>query len=130
MFVYSLYRHPPKDTIIEKSAVVIQEHQSTTFEATGYSVGYPYAAATKSGMPLVNKGFFNMGNLAVFTIAVDPNIIPLGSVVFIQGMGIGYATDTGTAIKGMKIDIAFGSMKEAIDFGKKSITVEVLRKGW
>ena len=120
----------PHEIIIDKTCVIIEAHQSTIFKATGYSVGYPYAAVTKSGMPLVNKGFFSMGNLSVFTVAVDPKIIPLGSVLFIDDIGIAYCTDTGRDISGMEIDIAFASMKDAIDFGKKDVKVTLLRKGW
>lgn len=39
------------------------------------------------------------------TIAVDPTVIPLGSMVYVEGWGIRTATDTGGAIKGHKIDI-------------------------
>lgn len=117
-------------TIIEKSSVVIEKLQTTTFHATGYSINYPYAAMTKSAMPCINKGFFTMGNMNVFTIAVDPVIIPLGSIVYINDLGIGYATDTGDKIKGMKIDIAFSTMKEAMDFGSKDVNVLIIRKGW
>src|SRR5487761_2361932 len=96
-------------TIIEKTGIVIEQLQTTKFRATGYSINYPYAVMTKSAMPCINKGFMTMGNMNVFTIAVDPTIIPLGSIVYIDGVGMGYASDTGTAIKGMKIDIAFAT---------------------
>ena len=39
------------------------------------------------------------------TIAVDPTVIPLGSMVYVEGWGIRTATDTGGAVKGHKIDI-------------------------
>ena len=38
-------------------------------------------------------------------IAVDPNVIPLGSKVFVEGYGYAIAADTGGAIKGNKIDV-------------------------
>ncbi len=38
-------------------------------------------------------------------IAVDPNVIPLGSKVWVEGYGYAIAGDTGGAIKGNKIDI-------------------------
>ena len=34
------------------------------------------------------------------TIAVDPDIIPLGSVVYVEGYGVRIAEDTGAYIKG------------------------------
>ena len=47
------------------------------------------------------------------TIAVDPKIVPLGSKVYIEGYGIFIAEDTGSAIKGNKIDLCVGSHSEA-----------------
>ncbi len=44
-------------------------------------------------------------------IAVDPNLIPLGSRVYIPGYGVAVAGDTGRAIKGNKVDLGFDSIK-------------------
>nr|WP_280521514.1 3D domain-containing protein [Paenibacillus mangrovi] len=54
------------------------------------------------------------------TIAVDPNVIPLGWWVYIEGVGFRRAEDTGGAIKGNKIDIYYDSVKRANNFGRKS----------
>lgn len=51
------------------------------------------------------------------TIAVDPRVIPLHSIVYIEGLGYFVAEDTGSAIKGNKIDIFVGSKAEAIRLG-------------
>ena len=59
-------------------------------------------------------------------IAVDPNVIPLGTRVFIPGYGYAIADDTGGAIKGNRIDMAFGSHGEAMDFGRQTVTVYIL----
>jgi uncharacterized protein YabE (DUF348 family) len=40
-------------------------------------------------------------------VAVDPKIIPLGSNVYVPGYGIGFAGDTGGAIKGRRIDLGY-----------------------
>lgn len=63
-------------------------------------------------------------------IAVDPQVIPLGSRVYVEysdGHGV-YATaeDTGGAIKGQRIDIAMNSIKEAYNFGIQKVKVYVL----
>ncbi len=63
-------------------------------------------------------------------IAVDPNVIPLGSRVYIEypdGTGH-YATaeDTGGAIKGNRIDVAVSSVDKAYDFGIKNAKVYVV----
>ncbi len=47
------------------------------------------------------------------TIAVDPRVIPLGSRVYIDGYGEYIAEDTGSAIKGNRIDIYMDSHEAA-----------------
>lgn len=65
-------------------------------------------------------------------IAVDPNVIPLHSLLRIDVNGqviYGIAMDTGGAIKGGRIDIIMGNHNEAMNFGIQSATVTVLREG-
>lgn len=50
------------------------------------------------------------------TIAVDPKVIPYGTVVLINGQSY-TAEDCGGAIKGNKIDIFFDTHTEASNFG-------------
>lgn len=59
------------------------------------------------------------------TIAVDKKVIPLGTTVLINGKQY-VAEDTGSAIKGNKIDIYFDSHEEALKFGRQTIEIEVL----
>ena len=63
-------------------------------------------------------------------IAVDPDVIPLGSRVYIEypdGTGsYAVAEDTGGAIKGNRIDIAMNSVDAAYDFGIQNVKVYVL----
>jgi len=60
------------------------------------------------------------------TIAVDPDIIPMGWWVYIEGLGFRRAEDTGGAINGNKIDIYYDSLSHARNFGRKSRTVYVI----
>lgn len=55
------------------------------------------------------------------TIAVDKNVIPLGSKVLIEGYGEYIAEDTGSGIKGNRIDIYFESHQEALRFGRRKV---------
>lgn len=57
------------------------------------------------------------------TIAVDPNIIPLGSVLYIEGYGVFIAEDTGGKIKGNRADIFVNTKQEAINLGVKKARV-------
>lgn len=61
------------------------------------------------------------------TIAVDKNVIPIGWWVFIDGIGFRRAEDTGSAIKGNKIDVYYESPEYANKFGlKRGYTVYVI----
>lgn len=61
------------------------------------------------------------------TIAVDPSVIPYGTKLFIQGYGFAIAADTGTSIKGNKIDVYFNTYRQACDWGVKYVKVYVLK---
>ena len=62
------------------------------------------------------------------TIAVDPNVIPYGSIVYIQDYGVFIAEDCGSAIKQNRIDIFTSNYDYAISMGKKVSNVWVLGK--
>ena len=59
-------------------------------------------------------------------IAVDPNVIPLGSKVYVDGYGYAVASDTGGAIKGNKIDVFFPSKSDAYRWGRKTVKIKIL----
>lgn len=59
-------------------------------------------------------------------VAVDPSVIPLGTRLFIPGYGDAIADDIGGAIKGNRIDLAFDSHAEALQFGRQDITVYII----
>lgn len=59
------------------------------------------------------------------TVAVDPKLIPIGSVLLIDGFYY-IAEDTGGAIKGNRIDICVGSHEEALNAGVKSAEVFIV----
>ncbi|UNO50909.1 3D domain-containing protein [Alicyclobacillus acidoterrestris] len=96
-----------------------------TYIATAYSPYEPgQGTITASGKP-VEQGT---------TIAVDPNIIPLGSTVeveFADGTTHTYiGEDTGGAIKGNHIDIFFWSQQQCINFGRQYVKVRILHYDW
>ncbi|MFC0274254.1 ubiquitin-like domain-containing protein [Metabacillus herbersteinensis] len=59
-------------------------------------------------------------------IAVDPSIIPLGTKVFVEGYGYAVASDTGSAIKGNKIDVFFSDKSAAYRWGRKQVKIKIL----
>jgi 3D (Asp-Asp-Asp) domain-containing protein len=67
--------------------------------------------------------------------AADPDLLPVGSVVQIDNLpakynGVYTIMDTGPAVQGRKIDVYMWSCYEALDFGRRSILLTVLRLGW
>ena len=110
------------------------------FEATAYDL-----SIQSCGKPKSSRGYgitANGTNLArhsresAMTIAVDPNIIPLGTKVYIEFPeqfkylnGIYTANDTGSAIKGKIIDVFMGDFQqdttsdEVWEFGRRKVKV-------
>lgn len=62
------------------------------------------------------------------TVAVDRNVIPMGSTVYIEGYGYYIAEDTGGAIKGNRIDIFMMDYDKAIKLGRPKAKVWILGK--
>ena len=59
-------------------------------------------------------------------VAVDPQIIPLGTRMFIPNYGYAIADDIGGAIKGYRIDLGYESRPEALKFGRRMVKVYIL----
>ncbi|AXN37111.1 peptidoglycan-binding protein [Peribacillus butanolivorans] len=59
-------------------------------------------------------------------ISVDPSVIPLGSKVYVEGYGYATAADTGSAIKGNKVDIFIPNEQDAINWGVKNVKLQIL----
>lgn len=59
-------------------------------------------------------------------VAVDPDIIPLGTRVYIPGYGEAIAADTGGAINGYMIDLCMEDYTQAIAFGRRGVEVYIL----
>jgi 3D (Asp-Asp-Asp) domain-containing protein len=67
--------------------------------------------------------------------AADPDLIPQGSIISIEGVperlrGLYTVLDTGPKIQGRRLDLYMWSCYEALDFGARPVTMTVLRLGW
>lgn len=107
---------PPVD-VVETAGGYVPYAQAVSMEATAYlPTDGNGAGITAMGIPATYG-----------IVAVDPNVIPLGTRVYIPGYGEALAADTGGAIQGYKIDLCMESYSEAMEFGRRVITVFVLK---
>lgn len=108
---YGTEDHPV--ILASRSEASFQSGASYTMVATAYAAP---GGRTAMGLP-AKQG----------VVAVDPSIIPLGTHLYIDGYGYAIAADTGGAIQGNRIDLCFNSESEAIAFGRRGITVHVVK---
>lgn len=59
-------------------------------------------------------------------IAADPAVLPIGSIVHIDGMGRRQVQDTGSAIRGRHVDVFFDDCAEARRWGRQQRAVRIL----
>lgn len=60
-------------------------------------------------------------------VAVDPRVIALGTLVFVEGYGFAIASDIGSAIKGNRIDLCYPLRETSLRYGKKKVVVHILQ---
>lgn len=93
------------------------------FEYTGYDSCVACCGQYAKNRPVVNGKeivYTASGEIASnLTVAVDPNVIPLGSLLYLEGYGVRIAQDTGSAVKGNVIDIYFDNHEDAWDVGRQ-----------
>ena len=107
----------PPENIVETSQDDLPYTQVMDMEATAY------LPTDGNG-----EGITAMGIPATYgVVAVDPAVIPLGTRVYIPGYGEALAADTGGAIYGYRIDLCMEDYYQAMDFGRRTVTVFVLK---
>ena len=108
----------PKGSIGEKiAAAEVYVMPPASYVATAYSL----RGRTASGRP-VAKGL----------IAADPRHLPLGSRVRLEAgpySGEYLVADTGSLVRGKRIDIWTPSSREAMRFGRRTVKLTVLSYG-
>ena len=133
----SMYKDGQKVKDVEISRTTLEEPQDKII-AIGTEVGNPEAVAPVSGdyskvITVEATAYTHTGNLTatgtvarVGVIAVDPNVIPLGTRVYVEGYGYAVAEDTGGAIKGNIIDLFMDTNQECINWGRRDVKVYIL----
>ena len=101
--------------VVPEVGPVMQEAQFTA---------YAYCACTKCCGKWA-RGITASGTTATEgrTIAVDPDVIPLGTHVYVNGREY-IAEDTGSGINDRTIDVFFESHQAALQWGKRTVTVQ------
>ena len=105
----------PGTSISEYRQIEAPEPEVMIFEATAY---------TWTGNRTATGTWPSRG-----TIAVDPEVIPLGTRLHIEGYGEGIAEDTGGAIQRHKIDLYMESEDECWDWGRRTVKVRIIEEG-
>ncbi|WP_101843192.1 3D domain-containing protein [Halobacillus sp. Marseille-P3879] len=109
----------------------LAQYPSRNVVATGYTAGYestgknkdhPAYGITYSGVE-VTRDLYS-------TIAADTDIFPIGTILFIPGYGYGVVADTGSAIKGDKVDLYYPTVDAVYqNWGKQNVEVYVIEEG-
>lgn len=96
-------------------------HKVLNMSATGYDASPQTIGPGATGRT-------RTGRIAEYgVVAVDPRVIPLNTIVYVEGYGFALACDTGSAIKGNRIDLCFDSRYVANQFGRRRMRVHVLQ---
>ncbi|MCL2235004.1 MAG: 3D domain-containing protein [Defluviitaleaceae bacterium] len=107
----------PAGTGLSASGEVFNYSRMITVESTAYTLSvsctgrtpdHPHWGRTASGM---------MAQVGI--VAVDTNVIPFHTRMYIEGYGFAVAGDRGGAIRGYKIDVFMDTMAEARQWGRQ-----------
>lgn len=114
----------PRDEQVLHTVKVTATGYTAGYESTGKKPGHPQYGITYSGVKVKRD------RNTLSTIAADPKVFPLGSILYIPGYGYGIVADIGSAIKGPKIDLYFATTKQVFkEWGKKDVEVQVIKTG-
>ncbi|AZN38893.1 3D domain-containing protein [Paenibacillus albus] len=119
-------KSPAATTMTKRGVTFSSKKVLRNVTLTAYSAG---VASTGKGKSHPEYGITASGSRVQEgrTVAVDPKVIPIGWWVYIEGIGFRRAEDTGSAVKGNKIDVYFDSESYADKFGlKRGYTVYIL----
>ena len=106
-------------TLTFESGTTLNFSQAKSMTATAYTAGHGGADYTTATGTFVEVG----------TVAVDKNVIPLGTRMYIvtnDGIVYGMSVARDTGVKGNKVDLYYNTYRECIEFGRRSCTVYIL----
>ena len=59
---------------------------------------------------------------------MDRGVIPLRTLLYVEGYGLAWAGDTGGAIKGLRIDLGMDTTRLAKQFGRRPVRIYIIEK--
>ena len=128
---------PTRELPLKTTSVMIPEPVKNGMDVLGEFAIVAYCSCEKCcGDWALNRPMDDNGEEIVYTasgaraeagvtVAVDPEIIPLGTEVYIDGMGWYVAQDTGS-FTGKVVDVYFNDHAAACEFGRTDATVAIL----
>jgi 3D (Asp-Asp-Asp) domain-containing protein len=129
LYAFDIVRFSRPSTQPISVSIAVPAGESIMLNSTGYSIGAPYNTATRQSKPVITTGFITIDGMSIFTVAADPRVVPLGSLIYVDSLGVAMVTDTGEAIEGYDLDICFPTKEAAMQWGKKMIKITFLRRG-
>jgi 3D (Asp-Asp-Asp) domain-containing protein len=113
-------RYAARQAELRGSAAVPTTGSRLRFTATAYCKG----TTTASG-----------ANVRTGIAAADPDLLPVGSVIQVDKLGERYdgvytIMDTGPKVHGRHIDVYMWNCNEALELGRRTMQLTVLRLGW
>ncbi|GAB6989483.1 3D domain-containing protein [Paenibacillus pini] len=117
-----------KKTMVKKKDKV-KHNNWMLFEITSYTNGRESTGKRKGDK---NYGITASGKHTKEgrTVSADIRVLPMGTVIYIDGVGKRVVEDTGSAIKGYKLDLFIEDLDKALEFGrKKNVRVKIIKMG-
>lgn len=112
-------RYAARQAVLREASAVPSPGARLRFTATAYCKGEITASGVRPRTGVA---------------AADPTLLPVGSVIQMVDVppytGIYTIMDTGPMVLGRHIDVYMWSCTEAVNFGRRSVEVMVLRLGW
>ena len=110
--------------VAEVEAEVISEPSPEAYEVTAYTSGYESTGKSPgdAGYGITASGAeVSEGH----TLACPPSL-DFGTVVDIEGVGERVCADRGSAITEGRLDVYMSELEDAVEFGRKTLEVEIL----
>lgn len=118
---------PEPVVVVAKAATTVASRGGSTPSGLSYSSSMRVTATAYAGDGITATGTVPVRNASGWsTIAVDRNVIPMGTRVYVENYGYAIAEDVGGAIKGNIIDVFMNSESDAISWGRRTVTIYIL----